>query len=111
MLTLKCWSVLFLAKPHHLRGTFHFITIYKAIQYCLQKALKGRNKQYANSRVRFNKKNFSHLIFLFHLFLKCLVAFFLNEKFVTFKFQYAVHNVAFAFPFEYVFLLGFQAQE
>lgn len=30
---------------------------------------------------------------------------------VTFKFQYTVHNVAFPFLFEYIFLLGFQAQK
>lgn len=37
MLTLNYWSILFLKKPHHLRGTLHFTTIYKAIQLCLQK--------------------------------------------------------------------------
>lgn len=53
--TLSCWCILFLARSHHLMGAPHFITIYKAIQWCPQSSWH-REEHHEKLRMKTDKK-------------------------------------------------------
>lgn len=98
--TLNCWCILFLARSHHLMGATHFISIYKAIQWCpqssWQRGTPWKTQNESDKRLASSTFVFNSILFRKTLYKSCNI--------FTFEFQYdAVYNTAFAFPFKYFF--------